>query len=70
MYSRLLAAALIYTQGQRRESVLSDTAKDVFDKHGCIEKQLVRSLKPTGRQLHLFLNQTDVLMISIGGFVE
>jgi hypothetical protein len=70
LYSRLLAAALIQTQGQGRESALADTAKDVFNEHGWVEKQLVRSPKPTGRLLHLLLNQTDVLMLSIGCFVE
>lgn len=70
LYSRLLAAALIQTQGQGRELALADTAKDVFNEHGWVEKQLVRSPKPTGRLLHLLLNQTDVLMLSIGCFVE
>ena len=27
-------------------------------------------LMPIGKQLHLLLNQTDILMLGIGGFVE
>ena len=70
VYSRLMAAAYVHTHGQGTEAALADTAKDVFNVHGWVDKCNTRTPKPIGKQLHLLLNQTDILMLGIGGFVE
>ena len=70
LYNRLLAASYIVIHGEGREDALADAAKDVFDVHGWVDGGKTRVPKPVGKQLHMSVNQTDMLMLSIGGFAE
>ncbi len=67
-----MAAAYVHTHGRGREVAIlvADTAKDVFNVHGWVDKCNVQTPKPIGNQLHLLVDQTDILMLGIGGFVE
>jgi hypothetical protein len=70
IFSRLMAAAHVHAHGRGREAAIADTAKDVFNEHGWVDQRNIQTPKPIGKQLHLLLNQTDILMLEIGGFVE
>jgi len=65
-----MAAAYVHTHGRGREVAIADTAKDVFNAHGWVDKCNIQTPKPIGKQLHILVNQTDILMLGIGGFVE
>jgi hypothetical protein len=65
-----MAAAYVHTHGKGREEAIADTAKHVFDEHGWVDERKIQTPKPIGKQLHFLINQTDTLMLSIGGFVE
>ena len=70
MFNRLMAADYVHTHGKGREEAIADTAKHVFDEHGWVDERKIQTPKPIGKQLHFLINQTDTLMLSIGGFVE
>ena len=65
-----MAAAYAHIHGEGREAALSETAKDVFHVHGWFENGKMRLPGPVGKHFHLLTNQTDSLMLSIGGFVD
>ena len=70
LFSRVMAAAYAHTHGEGREAALSETAKDVFHVHGWVENGNMRLPGPLGKHFHLLTNQTDCLMLSVGGFVD
>jgi hypothetical protein len=63
-----MAAAYVQTNGRGTESALAGTAKDVFSEHGWVDKCNIQMPKLIGKQLHILVNQTYILMLGIGGF--
>jgi hypothetical protein len=65
-----MAASYVQTQGKGTEAALTDTATGVFNEHGWVDKRMVKMPKTIGKQLHLLVNPTDILMLGVGGFVQ